>query len=178
MQAFDRDAWNRQLFSIQRSIRYHARRQGFYDFWNTLTNAISIIGGAGTVAAVMENSPFAAHWKLWFPAIITIASTLNLVWGTSRAARLHNDLYRRFTELEREMIAAAPSEGALQNIYSKRLAIEADEPPVKFALDVLCHNELVRAMGLDDYREVNLWQRLCAHFYSFPNSKFPKVTVT
>jgi hypothetical protein len=167
--------WQSQLFGIQRSIRYHARRQSFYDFWNTFTTATSIIGGAGTVAALLDNSPFSESWRLWFPAIITVVSTLNLVWGTSRAARLHNDLYRRFVDLEREITGMEPTEAALRTLKTKRLEIEADEPPTKFALDVLCHNELVRAMGIDDYREVSLPQRLLAHFLPFPNAKFPRI---
>jgi hypothetical protein len=165
--------WQNLLFGVQRSIRYHSRRQGFYDFWSTLTNAVSIIGGAGTVAAFLDNALLGEEWRLYLPAIITVVATLNLVWGTVRAARLHSDLARRFSDLEREMVTAQPTADALRSFQSKRVLIEADEPPIKFALDVLCHNELVRAMGINQYREVTLPQRLLAHFLPFANAEFP-----
>jgi hypothetical protein len=170
------EAWNHQLFGVQRSIRYHARRQAFYDFWNTLTNATSIILGAGTVAALVNTSSFAMELRLWFPVVITLVSTLNLVWGTARAARLHNDLYRRFVALEQEITSAAQIDDAtLRAFQTKRLTIEADEPPTKFAVDVLCHNELARAIGSNDYYQVRFWQRWFAHLFSFSSAKFPHI---
>src|SRR5687768_375419 len=99
-------SWDDLLFGVQRSIRYHSRRQGFYDRWNTATNAISIIGGAGTIAALGGKLGLAQVMGVVLPAVITVFSTFNLVWGTTRMARLHNDLYRRFVALEREMIAS------------------------------------------------------------------------
>jgi hypothetical protein len=168
--------WDGELFGVQRSVRYHARRQAFYDFWNTFTNAVSIIGGAGTVWVFLDKAA-SVEWRLWLPAIITIVSTLNLLWGTSRQARTHNDLYRRFVELERDMVGIAqPNEDDLKEVKGRRLMIEADEPPIKFAVDVLCHNELVRALGSDEYRRVPWWQKWFAHFFSFPNAKFDQLT--
>lgn len=166
--------WNQSLFGVQRSIRYHARRQAFFDFWNTLTNASSIILGAGTIVALIDQFKFADVLRVVFPATITILSTFNLVWGTNRLARLHNDLYRRYVALEQEMLATTElTAEAVQTFRAKRLAIEADEPPTKFAVDVLCHNELVRALGSNEYREVTLVQRAFAHFTSFSGAEFP-----
>ena len=42
------------------------------------------------------------------------------------------------------------AEARLAEFAARRLAIEADEPPVLRVLDALCHNELVTALGLDD----------------------------
>lgn len=168
-------AWERLLFGVQRSVRYHARRQAFYDFWSTLTNAVTIIGGAGTVWAVLDNTFLGKDWRVYLPAVITVVATLNLVWGTIRSARLHSDLARRFSELEREMLKARPTAESLADFQAKRLVIEAEEPPVKFALDVLCHNELARAMGREDeYREVTWLQRAFAQVYAFGNADFPR----
>ena len=63
-------------------------------------------------------------------------------------------------------------ESVMQELHARRLAIEADEPPTKFALNVLCHNELVRALGLDNYYRVPWWQRLFAQVFSFHNATF------
>jgi hypothetical protein len=165
-------SWDALLFGVQRSIRYHSRRQGFYDFWNTLTNAISIIFGAGTVLALLSTYRWSDELRVWLPALITVVATFNLVWGTSRMARLHNDLYRRFVALEKDMISS--DEQAYTTFYANRLEIEADEPPVKFALDVLCHNELTRARGQKTFYDVNWWQRLWSHLYSFSGTDWDK----
>lgn len=166
--------WNDQLFGVQRSIRYHARRQAFYDTCNNLTNAVSIILGAGTIAALVNTLPAADQLKLVFPAVITVVSTFNLVFGTARAARTHNDLYRRFVAIEADMmVTTALDEQALARVRRERLSVEADEPPTKFALDVMCHNELVRAKGGEEYRSVTPLQRFLAHFFSFAEASFP-----
>lgn len=168
--------WSRELFAVQRSIKYHTRRQAFYEAWNNVTNAAGILLGAGTVAALAHKLPLAAALSFLFPVVITILATFNLVWGTTRRARLHNDLYRRFVELERKMISAQATDAqACRAFRGERLAIEADEPPIMFVVSVLCHNEVVRATGAGDYFEVPLWQRWLAHVWAFPNATFAPV---
>jgi hypothetical protein len=153
-------SWTRELFAVQRSIKYHTRRQGFYDSWNNVTNAASILLGAGTVAALAHKLPLADVLSFLFPIAITIFSTLNLVWGTSRKARMHNDLHRRFVDLERKMVSRT------------EVDIEADEPPIMFVVSVLCHNEVVRANGAGEYYAVPLWQRWLGQFWAFPDARF------
>ena len=48
----------------------------------------------------------------------------------------------------------------------ERLSIEAEEPPVKRILDVICHNDLARSMGLDreEMWRVKWYQRWVAQF--------------
>jgi hypothetical protein len=167
-------AWSKETVGVQRSIRYHARRQRFFEFWNSLTNAAGIILGAATVVALTGKwLPWPEVLRVVFPVVITILSTLNLVWGTTRRAREHNDLYRRFVALEARVRGATSiDETMVRSLRAERLAIEADEPPTMFALDVLCHNEVVRAVGADDYYEVGFWYRWTAQFLAFPNAKF------
>ena len=166
-------AWYKELFAVQRAIKYHARRQGFYDFWNNLTNAASILLGAATVAALAHQLPLAEVLSILFPVVITIVSTLNLVWGTTRRARVHNDLHRRFAELERKMVCMKEIDAQVcRSARGERVAIEADEPPTMFVVKVLCHNEVVRANGAGEYFKVPLWQRCLAHLWAFPNATF------
>ena len=166
-------AWYQEHFAIQRSIKYHTRRQAFYDSWNNITNAVSILLGAGTVAASAHALRLADVLSVVFPIVITIFSTLNLVWGTTRRARLHNELYRRFIELERRMVSSSVVDAHACRIFrGERLAIEADEPPTMFVLRILCHNEVVRAHGAGEYFRVPLWQRCLAHLWRFADARF------
>jgi hypothetical protein len=100
-------------------------------------------------------------------AVVTLFSALNLVVGTVRMARLHEDLARKFVDLEKDIVVAGDlSENAYRTFCAKRLEIERDEPPVLRVLDSICHNELLRAMGYDrtHYVEIAWYQRLLAQF--------------
>ena len=68
---------------------------------------------------------------------------MDLVVGFSRRAETHQNFKRRFIALEQELNA----ESDVEAVRQKRLTIEAEEPPIYRALDVLCHNELCLALG-------------------------------
>ena len=59
----------------------------------------------------------------------------------------HNDLKRRFIDLQRsmELSRSSPTKEMVANWRAERLAIEADEPPVNRVAHALCYNELVRS---------------------------------
>ena len=76
----------------------------------------------------------------------------------SDKACLHADLYRRFIDLECQLVAG-PSAELVKSVTERRLAIEATEPPVLKVLDTLMHNELKRANGdkKSEQIEVSFW---------------------
>lgn len=160
------DALHDLLFSVRRSVRYHARRRMFFDRLNLTANALSVIFGSATMFALLTKA--GALWAPSAAAIVTTVSAINLVVGSASMARLHADLGRRFVELEMRIISR-PSVSAedVSQWTSNRLAIESDEPPVLRILDVLCHNELLRALGYDvkDMVRVRWWQRIAAQFF-------------
>lgn len=59
------------------------------------------------------------------------------------------------------------------NHHIARLHIEADEPPIYRALDLLCHNEQMRADGhppdSEHWASVPLYQRLTCHLFHWPD---------
>lgn len=165
------------LFDIRRSVRYHNRRRRFFDRFHLVTNAISVIFGSATIFVVL--SALGNGYAVAAAAVVTIFSALDLVVGTSRMARLHDDLYRRFIALEQKVIAVAEekvTEEDLSQFTSERLAIEADEPPVLRVLDSLCYNELARAMGYghQDFVKVRWYQRLFSQFVDIGEHRITK----
>jgi hypothetical protein len=53
---------------------------------------------------------------------------------------------QRFIELEQELVQLGPSNvQSMKRLEAKRLEIEADEPPFLPIVDILCHNELMKA---------------------------------
>lgn len=161
------DRLHELLFGVRRSVRYHMRRQQFFERWHIVTSATSVIFGSATVALII--SKMGAGWIVATAVVVTVFSAIDLVVGTSRAAHLHNDLARRFIDLEKKIIKeCTPTEAMLYSLTSDRLSIEADEPPIFRNLDILCHNELLRAMGQRDaVAKLSPFQRLSAQFFDW-----------
>src|SRR5713226_3505669 len=145
MESLD-DRWYGVLFSIRRSIRYHMRRVRFFDHLNLWATALSLLFGSATILALMGGKD--SRWAVLAAALVTIFSVLNLLMGSTRRAREHNDLARRFITLEKGMVLIEqPTEDDLKKYSALRLDIEADEPPILRILDILCHNEQALAEG-------------------------------
>ena len=64
--------------------------------------------------------------------------------------RLHYGLAVEFNELERRLTRLRePNEEALADLEEERLKIEKREPAMYRILDIMCHNEMVKALGYD-----------------------------
>ena len=148
MTHMERD-YQRLLFAIRKSVRYHMRRQNYFDGFSRFTNGASLIFGASALVVLLgDMSKF--WWKV-IPAIVGVFSILSLVYETPRMARLHSELARRFIDLEKEMVTAeSRDENALKRFTDKRLEIEMDEPPIHGILNILCHNEMILAEETDE----------------------------
>jgi hypothetical protein len=129
------------LFDLRRAVRYHDRRRAHYERLHRATNVVTILL-AGVVLMELSGggSPLGVRILAVFGALLGAA---DLVTGFSRSADAHHNFKRRFSELERELSAGAQ----VAVVEQKRLAIEAEEPPVFRALDLLCHNEMCVATG-------------------------------
>lgn len=134
------------LWGAQRSQRYNARRTAFYERWNKVTAFVGIVGGTSVFASLGQFFPV---WVGSFgAAAIVVMSAMDLVAGTGEMARRHNDLRRRYCELEAKIAGTvAPSQEQIASWCAERLTIESDEPPTYVALDILCENELAHTKG-------------------------------
>ena len=157
------DDYHSLTFGVRRSIRYHSHRRGFYDRFNLFVNAFALIMGSATVIGTLNN-----QWHslaVFFAMLVTILSAVNLVVGSSRQARLHHDLCKRFIELEKQITSCKEKDEENYALFvSERLDIEAEEPPVLHVLNCICHNELSRAMGYGEehFAKITLIQRMFA----------------
>ena len=165
--------WHALLFGVRRSIRYHARRRMFFDRFRQVTSALGIIFGSATVVTPLND--VGTLYLSLVAALVTVFFAIDLVVGTGPAARLHDDLCRRFIELEQQMeMAEKPRDmHSLTKFRAHRLGIEADEPPVHRVLDMMCHNELLRAMDYDrsQFARICFYQRWLAHFCDVQDHK-------
>ncbi|KAB0504681.1 hypothetical protein [Pseudomonas moorei] len=163
-------------FYIQRNIRYHMRRAAFFLYWGRVTAFIGVIFGSATVTSLLASSP---PWVTGGAAlIVTLASATDLVAGTADRAWLHNDLRKRYLEIEAEMIAEN-TETQLSKVRQYRSEIrriEADEPPTLPALELLAMNDVIRSMYPKEKAEKlvsNLpWiKRVSAQWFHWDTSK-------
>lgn len=178
MDALDKQIF-KLLFGVERSKRYHNERRKFYDGWHKFTATIGVIFGSATILTVLTET-LGQVYTIAAAAIVTIFSIIDLVVGTAEKARLHYDLAKQFIALEKDIISEqAPTETDLANWTTQRLEIEADESPRKKVLNMMMHNELMRAKGYErnhpDYVKIAWSQRALAHFIDFRHERIHKV---
>lgn len=145
---------------------YHLKRERFLDGCDKWSKFVSVIGGATAFAEVKGLQEIAA--------LITVVSTLSLVFGFSNKARKHADLARSFKNLEAELSLLDHNceTKLLLDIQAKYLRIESEEPASLGALVTDCHNHLCAAH--DKQKEITplvLTQRLFKNWIDFDQSK-------
>ncbi|MGE4528704.1 MAG: hypothetical protein AB7D00_10090 [Rhodospirillaceae bacterium] len=163
------DGIHKLLFGIRRSICYHNHRCETHGIFSGFATFVNITGGCGAVITLLTNIGGQLA-PICLSSAIAIISALELILGCARKHYLHQDLSKRFKTLEAEIIdTAEPTDDDLRRWTQRRLKIEEDEPTKLSILDVMCHNELVRADGCDsdDFWEIGPIQRLLANFYDF-----------
>jgi hypothetical protein len=170
---------NKLLFAVEKSVRYHVRRRQFFDrleFWNRF---LLVISGGATVT--LNFNPESNHhvWTIVCGGFVAVFAAFDLIVGFSKAAREHNDLAKEFISLQGEIILAGNeiSEIQVRELIGKRLKIEEKEPPKKRVLDVLCHNEIVKATGKNVRHLVRVgrFQKFVADFLDFRADGLEKV---
>lgn len=168
-------------FSVNRAIRYHAKLRRFYGAVHRTLTVVILTAGTTAFAdllSTMEQTN-GQTFAFWATMVVALASILEFVVGFAERARLHHDLYRRFSDLS-AALACAPvtiDERVVCELKARRLAIEVDEPTPNNVLNVICHNEEVEARGLDsrNIRRIYWFQRLFCYIADFPPNHFPPV---
>jgi hypothetical protein len=153
-------------FGVKKSMRYHSRRRAFFERLDNITNWLVAVVGASAFAAITGE---ADHGKSWLPkiltAIITVIALADVIFACGTRSRIHQDLYRRFSDLAIEISGLEhPTARDINRLRAKRLTLEADEPHIIDALERWCWNEEAEARGAAPERlqELTKWQRLRA----------------
>ena len=160
------EEWN-LLWGVRRSIRYHDRRRWFFDVCHSLVKGTGII--LATIYFYVENGVISGEWLIYFGMLSMFAFRLDILFRFSNCAHHYTELKRRFGDLEKSIITNKQEDMAF--FEAQRLEIEKDEPPIRRALDILCHNELAESMeGTKEYTyKVGFWQRRTSQLFVWPN---------
>ena len=154
------------LFDLRRSVRYHDRRRAWFELLHRMAGLSALFLCAAVPFSAAGTTP-APPWL----AALAIAAGLvgvDVLAGFANSAARHQSLRARFIMLEAALLADPAA-----NHHVARLHIEADEPPIYRALDLLCHNEQMRADGhppdSKHWATVPLYQRLTCHLFRWPD---------
>jgi hypothetical protein len=96
-------------------------------------------------------------------------AALDLVFSPGARGRDHLLLHKRFSSLMVAMLRCpAPDRSSIAEWKACRVEIEADEPPIYWALDKDCYNEVCYAIGkpIDLYR-LTRTERWFMNFFRF-----------
>lgn len=157
------------LFGVRRSVRYHSYRRQFYLNTQSVFSFVILLAGSASVMQLFKDSRAETWFEIGSPVVITTLAALSLVYRLSENASRHNDLYRRFVDLEKRFSQQSDwSEDVLDGLEEQRLEIEMDEPATYQALDRLCHNELVKSEGRPELAvRLGTFHRVLRNFVRF-----------
>lgn len=163
-------------FYVQRNIRYHMRRGSFFLRWSRFTAFVGVIFGSAAVTGLVATS---STVMVGIAAlVVTLASAVDLVVGTGQRSWLHNDLRKRYLDIEAEMLAQDENSqiSKLRDYKSRIRRIEADEPPTLPVLELLARNDVIRALYPKDKADLYVthlgWlKRLTAQWYEWDTSE-------
>jgi hypothetical protein len=169
--------WFKLLFGVGVSIRYHVCRRAFFDRIHGSYTFVALVASSAAVATLLKGNGGTHDAAAWLAGFVSVLSAINLVVRPSEKARAHHDFVRRFTDIERAMLAIEqPTQEDYARIANQRIALDAEEPPTKTYLAAICHNESIRAMGLDsgDAVPIGALRRSMAHFTNIGSGKLEK----
>lgn len=156
-------------FDVRRSSRYHERRWAFFSRLHQITGGLTILL-AGSVIFDIARPGDNPWWLLTISFVAACLAAWDIVVGYAARAGVHHSLRARWCALELEMLKGNTDEATWDAYEIKRREIEADEPPIYRALDLLCNNEMLIADGHNrKLAEVSRWQRFTSQIFLWQN---------
>ncbi len=167
------DERHQVLLKLEVSALYHLKRERFFELFDKIFKAISVIGGS---AALWKSTQGQGQVDImqYIAIVITVCSSLSLVFSFSDRARRHAEFARSYRKLLSE-IHKRGKRGFKEedtNLWmAQACEIEAGEPLALSTLVVICQNEISIASGHQPSVFVPWWQRKIAHFFDMPQTK-------
>ena len=133
-------------FQLQRSARYHRRRQRFHDRLHAIASGVAVIFGTGTFVSLMSDAPVVIAQTC--ALVVAVFAAADLVIGFARNSWTHADLASRYLLLERNlMLVAEPADEIVRQTHAAKRELEAQSPPTLKVLNALSYNETLTAFG-------------------------------
>ena len=146
-------------FDIERSARYHERRQASLEFRHNFTLVLTVVLGSASAAAFLAKT----DWSYIPALILTILTTIDLVMGTTGQIRAHANLRQKFLLLRVECMGGC-ADDEIDELERKKALIDAEEPPVHETVNVEAHNDTARAHDVMLYK-IPWWLSIPGRFF-------------
>lgn len=155
------------LYDAELSALYHQKRERFFELLDKFSKAAAVIGGSAALWKIADTGTVEI-----IAMVITVTSTLSLVFSFSDRSRRHAELAVGFRLISAEIAAKGKRNATEDDINSWKGKIhtsEAKEPPALAALVTLCRNELALAEEQPHIvRRQAFWVRWLVHFFDMP----------
>ena len=159
------------LTKLEFSALYHLKRERFFELFDKISKAISVIGGS---AALWKSTQQQGDIIQIIAVTITVTSALSLVLSFSDRARRHAEFARSYRKLLAEIHKKGKrgfTEYDVNQWMAQACEIEAGEPLALSTLVVICQNEITISNGQAIAVFIPWWKRWLAHFIDMPQNK-------
>lgn len=149
-------------FGIEISVRYHGKRQRYYEALDTLFGVVTIVGSSGAAASFLTTMSVNNRIAAGLSIVAALAQAVEMVTKPSHKAKLHAELRGRFIDLDAKFERAGTgiTEEEIRKLAGERREIERQEPPELRVLEAICHNEATAAFGGERMVSVAWWQEV------------------
>ena len=143
-------------------VRYHRRRQRFFDLLDKITKSITVVLGASLMGK------FFTDWLPWLASAITSVGLLALVFGYGDRKQQHKELAEQAAKLvadiERTPVSALDFERTATWAADYAQLVAKAPPPLK-TLSLVCEREQAIADGHPDHiPQLPFWTRTLGRF--------------
>ena len=162
----DRSVWEQRCGVLHKAwvqVRYHRRRQRFFDLADRLTKSATVVLGASLMGQYFRDA------LPWLATAITSLGLLALVFGYGDRKQLHKELAEQaaglVTAIE-QVPAGELNPGRTAGWAAEYARLCAKAPPPLKTLTLMCEREQAAADGNPDHvPEQRLYHRLRADFW-------------
>lgn len=158
-------------YGISRLIRYHGKRQRFFDGLHRIVLFVNAVLGSSAFVTIVSGQPRIAAW---LTAVVAIASSLDNVIAFSERARKFSEQRTRYYDLYCDLLATNILDYQEDAFKAKRLKIDSDSPPTRKVLDVISRNEedIFRGYTFEDTIYISRAQYHLRHLIDLPPAKW------
>ena len=135
------------LFGVQMSIRYHSKRQGFFEGADQVSNFLLLVFSSAAVAAALKD--WSDFLSVGIGIGIALITSMRIAFRVASKAARYSHFVTEYTNLEREILHMEDDQYEVDSGRDARLNIESKEPPTLINLSKVCHNEVIASQGLD-----------------------------
>lgn len=172
------------LHRVQLAVRYHNKRERFFDGADRLITAVTALAATAAVASLAQKvggsgAGSSAGWpELTLTAITAALSAFAVAYAPGSKARLHAQLASDFRKVWADCVGAGEDWEMKQcdGFEAKALQAEVGEPPALGALILQCENEIAVAEGQPErIRVLTRRQRWFMHLWNFDTTSCPYI---